>query len=151
MQQERPADGGIRWKLMLAALVLFFIAAQVVTMVYAGRKVGRVVEPEYYTKGQQYGETLRRAKAGRPDWTMTARTRSGAIHIVVQDRSGAPVTGGAASIELAGPSSPASLPLVESGPGVYQAAHSFAGSELRGTVRIARGEAMFTEKLVLFR
>lgn len=143
-------DTGARWKLILAALVIFFIGAQVLTMVFAGRRVGRVVEPDYYKKGQQYGESLRRAKAGRPDWTMTAGTSSGRIHLVVRDSSGAPVTGGAAAIELAGPS-PASIPLIESEPGTYQAAHSFAGSELRGMVRIAKGESVFTDKLVLFR
>ena len=144
------ADTGTRWKLILAALMIFFIGAQVLTMVFAGRKVGRVVDPDYYKNGQKYGESLRRSKAERPDWTMTAGIKADRIQIVVRDRSGAPVSGGSARLELAGPSAPA-VQLTEATPGTYQASHNFAGSELHGTVSIAKGEAVLTDKLVLFR
>lgn len=143
-------DTGTRWKLILAALVIFFIGAQVLTMVFAGRRVGRVVDPDYYKNGQKYGESLRRSKADRPDWTMTAGIKTDRIQISVRDRSGVPVSGGSARLELAG-TPVAAVQLTEAGPGMYQASHSFAGSELRGTFHISKGEAVYTDKLVLFR
>lgn len=55
--QEKHPGGGKPWKITLVALVGLFLVAMVATLVIAGRKVSRVVDPDYYNHGLHYGET----------------------------------------------------------------------------------------------
>ncbi|CAH2031749.1 FixH family protein [Trichlorobacter ammonificans] len=59
-------SGGTPWKIILAALVVVFIGAQIVTLIIAARKVSPVVDPDYYRKGLHYGETVRQEQVNRP-------------------------------------------------------------------------------------
>lgn len=56
MQKNHP-DAGKSWKITLAALVGVFLVAMVASLVIAGKKVSRVVDPDYYSHGLHYGET----------------------------------------------------------------------------------------------
>lgn len=63
---KKTTTGGTLWKIMLAVLVTLFVGAQIVTLVIAARKVGRVVDPDYYRNGLHYGAPLRQEQADRP-------------------------------------------------------------------------------------
>lgn len=149
MRSKALATGaGTPWKILLGLLVVLFVGAQILTMLFAGRKVAGVVEPDYYKKGLQYGETLRRSQANRPAWVMTATMNADRLQVTVRDNFGAPVSGATARLEQVG--APA-VELAESAPGVYRSSQTFSASELRGTVSISRGDALFSDKMVLFR
>ena len=138
----------VNWKILLGLLVAFFIVAQIVTMIFAGKKVGRVVDPDYYAKGKNYGQELLRTQTIRPDWVIQTSLQGGHLLVVVKDRSGTAVTGGTGRFELSGVQP---MEFVEVSPGVYRSKEMISSSELRGSISIARGEALFTDQVVLFR
>jgi len=61
---ENPQGTGKPWKILLASLVGVFLVAMAASMVIAGRKVSRVVDPDYYYNGLHYGETRGRVMDG---------------------------------------------------------------------------------------
>jgi hypothetical protein len=62
--QEKDCRSGTFWKITLAALVCVFLIAMTVSMIIAGRRVSRVVDPNYYNNGLHYGDTRGRVMDG---------------------------------------------------------------------------------------
>ena len=58
MQKKQPQTGK-SWKITLATLVCLFLVAMAASMIVAAKRVGRVVDPDYYSHGLHYGETHR--------------------------------------------------------------------------------------------
>jgi len=56
MTEKHPGTGK-SWKITLATLVCLFLVAMAASMIVAAKRVGRVVDPEYYNHGLHYGET----------------------------------------------------------------------------------------------
>ncbi|GFO67115.1 hypothetical protein GMLC_06940 [Geomonas limicola] len=138
-------QAGTRWQLALAVLVGLFVVASLASFGIAARRVSRVVDPDYYRHGLNYGAT-QAANPGR-DWSITPRLEAGALLVAVLDKSGAPVAGG--KVLLTAPDRPA-LSLAEGEPGLYRAPRPSApGGELRGTLTITRGPASASRPLVL--
>lgn len=140
--------GVVHWKIILGLLVVFFIGAQVITMVFAGKKVGRVVDPDYYAKGKDYGQDLLKTQAARPDWTVQVSLQADHLVVTVKERSGVPVTGGTGRLELPGV---APMELVETASGIYRSRDAITSTELRGSISIVKGNALFTDQVALFR
>lgn len=138
----------VNWKILLGLLVAFFIGAQVVTMVFAGKKVGRVVDPDYYKNGKNYGQDLHKAKAARPDWIVNPSLQADHLLVMVTDHSGTAVSGGIGRLELSGVQP---MELFEATPGVYRSKEAIKSSELRGTISISKGDAVFIDRVALFR
>lgn len=136
------------WKFLLAALVAFFIGAQVVTMVFASKKVGRVVDPDYYKNGKNYSQDLHKAQAARPDWIISPSLQADHLLVTVFDRAGMAISGGIGRLELSGV---LPMELVEATPGVYRSREAIKSSELRGTISISKGDALFIDRVALFR
>ena len=61
---NKPQGAGKPWKILLAALVGVFLIAMTASMIIAGRRVSRVVDPDYYNNGLHYGETRDRGMDG---------------------------------------------------------------------------------------
>jgi hypothetical protein len=55
--QKKHSGTGKPWKITLATLVCLFLVAMAASMIVAAKRVGRVVDPEYYSHGLHYGET----------------------------------------------------------------------------------------------
>lgn len=140
--------GAVNWKLFLGILVAFFIGAQILTMIFAGKKVGRVVDPDYYAKGKNYGQDLIKTQAARPDWTVQVSLQADHLVVTVRERSGIPVTGGTGHLELPGV---APMELVETASGIYRSKDALTFTELRGSISIVKGDALFTDQVALFR
>ena len=61
---KKSQGAGKPWKILLASLVGVFLIAMTASMIIAGRRVSRVVDPDYYNNGLHYGETRGRVMDG---------------------------------------------------------------------------------------
>lgn len=150
MQEKRPA--GSRWKISLLVLIGVFIGSTAASMIFAARRVSRVVDADYYRHGIHYGETHDRpGEAGRA-WRMAASLTAGEFEVHVRDGAGAPVAGGHVTCDLVlgRPAQHVSLLLAEAGPGVYRAPCPAAlRGEGYGTMRCTRGDTVVSGKVVV--
>ena len=141
---------GFPYRLALGLLVALFLVAMVASFVTAARRVSRVVDPDYYSHGLNYGaDQAARAGSAALSWTITPTLKDGELQVRVADQSGAPVTGGQLSFEPQGAAAPAVLSWTETAPGLFRASTPAAGTTLRGTLRFSRGTATLSHKLVL--
>lgn len=141
---------GKRWKLAVAAVVIFFVSALFATMMLAGLNV-KVLDHDYYRKGINYGQdgTEKNKASG---WKTDCSLRSGVLRVKVTDSYGMPVIGAQADFTPRVPEKARSIPLEESEPGLYRADLTLQEkNEVRGTVVIKHGGAAVSEKVALFR
>lgn len=145
-----PSQSSIHWKLGLGLLVSIILTCTVLSFFLAFRRVGRVVDTDYYQHGLHYGETAAKNPGG--NWTMSASLAGNDLRVKVADRSGTPVSGGKVVFEAAPTREAAASPLqlAESAPGTFHCPRPTSPhGELRGTLRFTRGEASASQKLVL--
>jgi nitrogen fixation protein FixH len=141
---------GFPYKLALGLLVALFLVAMVASFVTAARRVSRVVDPDYYSHGLNYGaDQAARAGSAALSWTITPTLLGQQLQVRVADQSGAPVSGGQLSFEPQGAPAPAAFSWTEAAPGLFRTATPAAGITLRGTLRFSRGPATLSQKLVL--
>jgi hypothetical protein len=144
---------GKSWKIIIIVIVGLFFAATAASLVIAGRKVSRVVDTDYYSKGLHYAETHGRGGNAGDLWTMTPSFVANHLQVIVRDGAGSPVTGGRVVYDLDGTTdnrSVATLHLSESGPGIYSTLRpEDAGGDFRGTMRFTRGETTITSRVVV--
>ncbi len=150
MQEKRQA--GSRWIISLLVLIGVFVVSTAASMIFAARRVSRVVDADYYRHGIHYGEMHDRpGEAGR-EWRMAASLTGGQFEVQVRDGAGAPVTGGHVTCDLVLGRAPrkVSLVLIESRPGIYRASCPAAlHGEGYGTMRCTRGNAAVSGKVVV--
>ena len=146
-------DSATSWKITLALLVGLFFIGMAASLVIAARKVSRVVDADYYSRGLHYDQTPSGSKNAGLSWTMSASVAKGELQVRVKDRSGEPVPGGRLRFEPVrrGSGPGVAFALAESAPGFYRAPRPIASDgELHGTLRFTRGEETASQKLVLF-
>jgi len=151
---DNVKNSAASWKIGIALLIGLFLIGMALSLVTAARRVGRVVDRDYYSHGQHYGATQDRAKNAGLDWTMTPVLSGTSLQVRVRDRAGAPVASGVLRFEprpAGGDQSAGALTLAETAPGLFQTQRPVsAGGELQGTLRFTRGDATASRKLVLF-
>jgi hypothetical protein len=159
------------WKLTLALLVSAFLCAMAVTFYLAAHRGSRVVDRDYYSHGLHYGRTASGARNPGIGWNISASLSGPQLKVRINDASGSPVCGGTlrfnADAETSGNRGdtategdrhlvtkepvPFCFALAESAPGVYTVPRPVSPQgELRGTLCFTRGEAVATQRLVLF-
>ena len=149
----KSREKGKGWQIAISALIGTFLVAMVASLVVAGRRVSRVVDPDYYSHGLHYGQERTGGVTGT-GWRLFPSLSGDNIQVEIADGAGAPVVGGTMTLDLAGAagsSTGKSLLLIEQEPGVYRSSgvYAFRG-ECRGTMRFARGDAVVCEKVVVF-
>lgn len=149
----KSREKGKGWQIAISALIGVFLIAMVASLVVAGRRVSRVVDPDYYSHGLHYGQERTSGVTGM-GWQLSPSLAGDKIQVEIADGAGAPVIGGTMTLDLAGAagsSAGKTLLLTEQEPGVYRSsgAHEFRG-EYRGTMRFTRGNAVVCEKVVVF-
>jgi len=151
---ESAKNSGARWKLGIGLLIGVFLAGTAASLVTAVRRVSRVVDTDYYSHGLHYGASQDGSKHAGLAWAITAGLSGSELLVRVRDASGAPVAGGRLYFEpqAGGAGHPAgTLELREAAPGVFRGHRPDPGQEeLRGVLRFTRGEAVASQKLVLF-
>lgn len=139
------------YKVALALLVGLFLAGMLVTLLIAGRRVSRVVDADYYSHGLHYGRTANGDINRGLDWIISATLSGGNLQVCVKDEHGAPVPGGRLQFSPERVAACGPLALAESAPGVFSAPYPAPSQgEVHGTLRFTRGDAVATQKLVLF-
>jgi nitrogen fixation protein FixH len=151
---------GNYWKYAVIGLVTLFVAAMIVTLALASRRVSRVVDRDYYVHGLDYqreGEQL--ANGVRLGWRLETAYDDGIVRLKATDGAGLPVSGGRVALRNVdrsgtpkGGSGSVTPGFTEESPGVYSArivsAHP---GDLRGQVMVSRGNAAVAARLVLLR
>ena len=148
---EQVKKSGTRWQLGIALLIGVFLVGTVASLVTAARRVSRVVDIDYYSHGLHYGESQDGSKNPGLGWSLAAGLAGDELQVRVNDRTGAPVSGGRLAFEpqQGGKGEPpAPLELAEAAPGLFRARRP-AGGELHGTLRFTRGKETASRKLVL--
>ena len=154
------AKQGNYWKYAVIGLVALFVAAMIVTLALASRRVSRVVDRDYYVHGLDYqreGEQL--ANGVRLGWRLETAYDDGIVTLRATDGAGRPVSGGRVTLRNVvggdtpqGGSSSAMPGFTEESPGVYSARIGSAHpGDLRGQVMVSRGNAAVAARLVLLR
>lgn len=151
---------GNYWKYAVIGLVTLFVAAMIVTLALASRRVSRVVDRDYYVHGLDYqreGEQL--ANGVRLGWRLETAYADGIVRLRATDGTGRPVSGGRVALRNVdrsgtpkGGGDSVTPGFTEEGPGVYSAriASTHPG-DLRGQVMVSRGNAAVAARLVLLR
>ncbi len=150
---EENRGGGTGWKIAISALIGVFLVAMAASLVVAGRRVSRVVDPDYYSHGLNYGQE-RKSGVLVKGWRLSPSLSGDSIQVVIADGRGVPVTGGTMTLDLAGTAGSGAgrrLPLTEQEPGVYRSSGGYAFRGVcRGTMRFARENTVVCEKVVVF-
>ncbi|RNC66663.1 MAG: hypothetical protein ED859_16150 [Desulfuromonadales bacterium] len=141
------------WQTLIAALVILFTGALVISMVMAGRAGSRVVDAHYYEHGLAYSRDSAGLRNGEDNgWRLETLKDGESLVIMVRGADGGPVTGGAMRIESAHGRRGETvrlLPLLEREPGVFAA--PLPGNAQRVTVTFSKGEASLTGRVVVVR
>lgn len=159
------ADKGYFWQVLILSLFILFFCAMIATFTKAARGVSRVVDPDYYDHGLNYGRDGEKLRNGeRLGWRMAASLSGDLLEIRVSDAKGNPVGGGKVSLTLndalprkerkgsnawAEGSEPA---IVEKTPGVYAAVlKNNSGKDVKGKIVFAKGDAALSGRVVVLR
>jgi nitrogen fixation protein FixH len=148
------------WKYTIIALVALFVAAMIVSLSLAARKVSRVVDRDYYVHGLDYqreGEQL--TNGVRLGWRLDAVYADGIMKVRATDGTGQPVSGGRVTLRNVdrlvtpqGGYNSATPSFTEESPGVYSASISQSQSgDVRRQVMVSRGNAAVASRLVILR
>ncbi|HSL52589.1 MAG TPA: FixH family protein [Candidatus Deferrimicrobiaceae bacterium] len=96
---------GAYWPAVIVALLVGSAGANIGFMVVANRDASFAVEPDYYRKAVEWDRAMaQQARNAELGWTVSARLEPAAagrarLVTAVQDRAGAPLTGGAVEVE----------------------------------------------------
>jgi hypothetical protein len=151
--EESPWSSGKGWKIALALLLIAAWIGMATTFYLSVKRASRVADPNYYSHGLNYGRTATGAKNPGMTWRMATSVAGNDLQVKVRDEAGTPVAGGKMSFEpeRMGVAEGAPLDLAESAPGTFRVERPVTPEgELHGTLRFTRGEAVATQKLVLF-
>jgi hypothetical protein len=151
--EESPWNSGKGWKITLGVLLLTAWVGMGTTFYLSVKRASRVADPNYYSHGLNYGKTASGARNPGMTWKMATSVTGSDLQVKVNDEAGAPVSGGKLSFvpERLGVAEGAPLTLAESAPGTFRVERPVtAEGELHGTLRFTKGEAVATQKLVLF-
>ena len=153
MNKQRN-DAGKFWIRIITVVVVLFITATVTSIVIAKKRGSRVVDTEYYSHGLHYAERHDTSGNTGNKWTMTPTADGTFIQTTVRDEHGAPLCGGEATCTLDQNSTVPSgtmLHLTESSPGVYRVSRpTTVQGEMRGTIRVAKGNGVISGRVVIF-
>ena len=116
---KSTARSGTIWLYGLLLLVALFLVAMAWTIITAGRRVSRVVDRDYYSRGLHYVPGDAGGAAARLGWKAEPLYRNGRLELRITDRNGAPVTGGTLSVTVEEGGAPKSLTCGIGGPGLY--------------------------------
>lgn len=140
-----------KWKIGIATLVAFFVCALVATMIVAAQNV-KVTEPDYYRQGIKYDEQ-RKSTANATGWKIYYFVQNEILRVKMTDAAGIPVSGAEVYFfkGLAPEKSVKAVSLGEYEPGVYQGTVKTSGTgQMRGTIKIKRGEDKISQKIAIF-
>ncbi len=147
-------DAGKFWIRIITVVIVLFITATVASIVLAKKRGSRVVDTEYYSHGLHYAESHDTSGNTGNKWTMTPTADAADIQVTVHDENGAPLSGGEATCALdqnTGIPPGTIVQLTESSPGVYRTAKpATVRGELRGTIRVAKGNGVISGRVVIF-
>jgi hypothetical protein len=151
--QESPRSNAGGWKILLALLLIVAGIGMGTTLYLSMQRASRVADPDYYSHGLNYGKTASGLKNPGMSWRMATSVAGNQLQVRVRDQSGTPVLGGELRFEpeRLGVADGPAFTMAESSPGTFQLQRpETPEGELHGTLRFTRGEAVATQKLVLF-
>jgi len=128
-----------------------FLILTVLSIYLASQHSSCVTDPDYYSHGLRYNETLlERRAAASLGWSTDIRLVANRLHIELKDNSGLPVVDARGQLTLLDRSSPLNLVLQQTAPGTYQAKipDSLQG-ELTAELSLDRSGAKLSKRLLI--
>jgi nitrogen fixation protein FixH len=138
------------WPVLLVALLVVGVGANLVLLVVATGDPSFAVERDYYRKGMEWDRTLAQRQAdARLGWTLSCEVHGGTVEVALRGAAGAPVPGATVSLEgfhNARATQIVTAVLADAGEGTYRARAPIARPglwELR--FRAVRGNDVYTQ------
>ncbi|HEX5044696.1 MAG TPA: FixH family protein [Candidatus Polarisedimenticolaceae bacterium] len=138
------------WPLLLGGLLVTGVGVNLLLLVVATGDPSFAVERDYYQKGMEWDRTLAQGRANaRLGWTLACGVRAGTLSVVLQDRSGTPITGAVLAVEAfhnARAGQVVTGRLVDAGNGAYERQLPIVRPGLwEMRFRAVRGQDVFTQ------